>query len=198
MNKDEIKKIIEVLIFVSDRPVSMDTLKTVLEDDPAIIKAVIDDLKAEYDSMDKGFRLIEIADGWQFVTDPKYGPWLRKLYKKQISKLSMPALETLAIIAYKQPVTKHDIEAIRGVNIDGVLKNLLEKSLVRICGRKETAGRPFTYGTTKEFLEYFGLGNIEDLPMREELKKEVALPSENEQAQMLQGLQGPVGGAYRR
>jgi segregation and condensation protein B len=176
MNKEEIKKIAEVLIFVSDKPVTQQTLVSVLEENPGLLKEVIAELREEYESMDKGFKLIEIADGWQFVTDPKYGPWLKKLYKKQVNKLSMPALETLAIIAYKQPVTKHDVERIRGVNVDGVLKNLLEKGLLKICGRKETVGRPFTYGTTKEFLEYFGLGKIEDLPMRQELQKEIIMP----------------------
>lgn len=172
MERSELKKILEVLIFVSDKPLSVDILKTVLEEDAKSIKDVIGELKEYYGGADKGFNLVEIAGGYQFVTDPKYAPWLKKLYKSKIGKLSMPSLETLAILAYKQPLTRAEVEAIRGVNVDGIMKNLLDKGLVRVCGRKDTPGRPFTYGTTNDFLEYFGLGSLGDLPMQDEFRKE--------------------------
>jgi len=144
------------------------------------IKNIILELAKEYEDTQRSFSIKEIAGGFQIVTDPTLAPWLKKLYKTSGSdRLTGPSLETLAIVAYKQPATKPEIETIRGVNVDGVLKTLIEKNLVRIAGRKETVGRPILYGTTQEFLQYFGLNSLEELPRLEEFhitESDIELP----------------------
>ena len=166
----QLKGTIESLIFISERPISDDEIIGILEGlDKETITLAVQQLKEEYEQRNSGIKLVEVAGGYQMVTSPNYVQFVKKYYKiKHSEKLSMPALESLAIIAYKQPVTKLDIETIRGVNVDGVLKNLLEKGLVRIMGRKEVIGRPFVYGTTRNFLEYFGLNSLDELPAIEE------------------------------
>lgn len=170
MEKDQAKSIIEAMFFVSDKPLFVNEIKGVLEEfDGQAIKDIITELTKEYEDMSRSFRIKEIAGGYQIVTDPSLAPWLKKLYKTSgADRLTGPSLETLAIIAYKQPVTKPEIEAIRGVNVDGVLKTVIEKNLVRIAGRRETVGRPILYGTTPEFLQYFGLNSLKELPNLEE------------------------------
>ncbi|MBU4311899.1 MAG: SMC-Scp complex subunit ScpB [Candidatus Omnitrophica bacterium] len=170
MEKDQAKSIIEAMFFVSDKPLFVNEIKGVLEEfDAQAIKDIINKLTKEYEDMSRSFRIKEIAGGYQIVTDPSLAPWLKKLYKTSgADRLTGPSLETLAIIAYKQPVTKPEIEAIRGVNVDGVLKTVIEKNLVRIAGRRETVGRPILYGTTPEFLQYFGLNSLKELPNLEE------------------------------
>ncbi len=160
----------EAILFVSDKPVTLDQFKEVLETvNAAFIKQTISNLQKEYEQRNRGMVIVEIAGGYQMLSSMHYAMAIRRFYKtKHKEKLSQPALETLAIIAYKQPVTRLDIELIRGVNSDGVSEHLLSKGLIDIVGRKEVPGRPFLYGTTKRFLEYFGLKSLADLPKLEE------------------------------
>ncbi len=172
MDRDEAKRIIEALLFVSDRPISINTLKEVLVDiEPTAIRTIIEGLNGEYAASNRTFNIKEIAGGFQMLTDPIYSKWISSLYKKPPDRLTGPSLETLAIIAYRQPITKSDIEAIRGVSADGVLHTLEERGLIRTKGRLETPGRPILYGTTNEFLERFGLKSLEDLPKLKEFKE---------------------------
>ncbi|MBI4435887.1 MAG: SMC-Scp complex subunit ScpB [Candidatus Omnitrophica bacterium] len=180
------QSIIEALLFVSESPVSAEQIGMVLEDlEPSEIRSLIEALKKDYEGSKRSLVIQEVAGGYQMTTNPLYAPWLRKFLKKtRGEKLSGPSLETLAIVAYKQPVTRQEIEFIRGVNVEGVLKSLLEKRLIRIAGRKEIIGRPLLYGTSREFLEYFGLNSLEELPPLEEFvqqsekMEEAALPQE--------------------
>jgi segregation and condensation protein B len=183
---ENLKSIVEALIFASDVPLSLKQIKeiinepskkflsengslTITEED---VKKAIDDLNLEYSERGSSFRIIEIAGGYQFATLPEFAKWVGKLFKERSKKkLSQAALETLAIIAYKQPISKPEIESIRGVNVDHVIKNLLERKLITIVGRAETIGRPLLYGTTQEFLKYFGLKNLSDLPKPTEIEE---------------------------
>jgi len=181
MDKEQIKHIIEAMLFVSDKPLFVNEIKGVLEDAEARqVKDTLTELAKEYEDTNRAFRVKEMAGGYQIVTNTVLAPWLKKLYKTSgADRLTGPSLETLAIVAYKQPASKPEIEAIRGVNVDGVLKTLIEKSLVRIVGRRETVGRPILYGTTSEFLQYFGLNSLEELPKLEEFnitEKDIELP----------------------
>jgi segregation and condensation protein B len=136
------------------------------------IAAVLEQLKIEYVEQQRAFQLVEKAEGWQLVTDPKYAEWVRQLFPTpKPARLTAPALETLAIIAYRQPITRADVEAVRGVTIDGVLQTLMERGLVKIAGRGEIPGRPLLYETTQYFLDHFGLRNLDELPNVEELRK---------------------------
>lgn len=173
MDPKEIKNVIECILFVSDKPVSIGTFQGLLEDvDRRTILEILDELKSEYDMQGRAFQLIEIAQGYQMATRIQYAPWIRKIFKSRtISKLSKAALETLAIIAYRQPITKAEIEDIRGVSADGVVNALLERKFIRIVGRKEVIGRPLLYGTTKEFLHYFGLKDLTDMPELKDLQE---------------------------
>ena len=171
MELAEAKRIIEALLFSSSNPLSLDQIKEIVEEiRPSQIKVLIDELNAEYDQTGRSFKIIEIAGGFQSCTRPEYAIWVKRLYKKRRGqKLSMPALETLAVIGYRQPATKGDIEFIRGVNVDGVLRTLLERGLVKVKGRKEGIGRPIIYVTTRRFLEYFGLTSLSELPELEKV-----------------------------
>ena len=180
MPEDNIKTVIEALLFVSERPLALEKIKEVLGLDTVGIRKKLEELQAEYETANRGMRIIEIAGGFQMITAPHLAIFLKKLYKNRRSeRLSKPALETLAIIAYKQPLTKLEIESIRNVNIDGMMHSLLEKGLVRICGRKKAPGRPFVYGTTRQFLEYFGLKSLEELPKIDNFQE--ALASKNKE-----------------
>jgi len=135
------------------------------------VAAAIEQLKVEYIQNEHGFQLVEKANGWQLVSDPKYAQWVRGLFPApKPARLSSPGLETLAIIAYRQPITRADVEAVRGVTIDGVLQTLMERGLVKISGRAEIPGRPLLYETTEFFLDHFGLRNLDELPNVEELR----------------------------
>ena len=172
MDKNEAKRIIEAILFVSDKPVSIATLKEVLRDiEPTEIRSCMEELNSEYNSSGRSFSIREIAGGFQMLTDPVYSTWISSLYKKPADRMTVPALETLAIIAYKQPLTRSDIEAIRGVNVDGVLHTLEERSLIKTRGRVDGPGRPMLYGTTNEFLQHFGLKSLEDLPKLKEFQE---------------------------
>lgn len=166
MAQDNIKTVIEALLFASEKPLMVEQVKNILDSlEAAEIRKIFSELKSEYESANRGMRIVEVAGGFQMITPSDAAPFLKKLYKqRRADKSSKPALETLAIIAYKQPVTKLEIESLRNVNVDGVISSLLEKDLIRIAGRKNAPGRPFVFGTTKVFLEYFGLKSLDDLP----------------------------------
>ena len=172
MEREEAKRIVEALLFVTDKPVSIDTLKDVIKGiEPTDIREIVEGLNNEYTSSSRSFSIKEIAGGFQMLTDPIYSKWISAMYKKGPDRLTGPSLETLAIIAYKQPLTRNDIEIIRGVNVDGVLRTLEERSLIRSRGRLEAPGRPILYGTTTEFLQHFGLKSLEELPKLKEFKE---------------------------
>ena len=181
-----LSRVIEALLFSAQKPLSIREITTAIksaegDDSPnefarvreAEVAAAIEQLKTEYVEQGRAFQLIEKAEGWQLATDPKYAPWVRQLFPApKPARLSAPALETLAIIAYRQPITRADVEAVRGVNIDGVLQTLMERGLVKIAGRAEIPGRPLLYETTQFFLDHFGLRNLDELPNVEELRKQ--------------------------
>ncbi len=160
------RSIIEALLFVSSEPLSVGQIKDLLDNvSESEIQTVLDTLASEYEQRQGGLQVIQIADGYQMLTRLECSPWLKKLKTVTVSnKLSQAALETLSIIAYKQPIIKAELDKTRGVGSDGVLKTLLDRKLVKILGRQEMPGRPLLYGTTNEFLQYFGLKNISELP----------------------------------
>lgn len=169
--EENYKSGIEALLFVSDKPIVPDQFKTVFPElKPSKIAELVKKLQEEYVNRNAGMVIVDIAGGWQMLSNSHAAGYIREFYKtKSKEKLSRPALESLAIIAYKQPVSRADLEIIRGVNCDGTVAHLLNKGLIEIVGRKEVPGRPFLYGTTKSFLEYFGLKSLEDLPKLESL-----------------------------
>jgi|PlaIllAssembly_1097288.scaffolds.fasta_scaffold17973_2 segregation and condensation protein B len=169
---EDLKNIVESLLFVADEPLSLERLKKALgQADSAEIGAAIAALQAIYDSRKGGFYLAEVAGGYQFRTRPEYTAWIRRLVAPKPVRLSKAALETLAIIAYKQPIIRSDVEHIRGVDCGGVLRQLLERKLIRVLGRKEIAGRPLIYATTRKFLETFDLRDLRDLPTPKEIEE---------------------------
>lgn len=165
------KSAIEALLFVSDKPVLIDQFRVVFPElKPSEIADICLKLQDDYVQRNAGMMVVEIAGGWQMLSASNAAGYIREFYKtKTKEKLSKPALECLAIIAYKQPVGRAEVEVIRGVNSDGTIAHLLNKGLIEIVGRKEVPGRPFLYGTTKAFLEYFGLRSLDGLPKIEEL-----------------------------
>ncbi len=171
MNEIDIRAILESLIFVSDSPLTIDYLMQILPEfsKEAILEG-IRQIKDDYEKDFKGIELVEVAGGYQFRTKPKISQWIIRLKKVKPVKLSRSALETLAIIAYRQPITRPAIEEIRGVDSGWVIRNLLEKGLIKITGRKDIPGRPIIYGTTKAFLELFGLNTLSDLPTLREIQ----------------------------
>lgn len=173
MENHELKPIVEALLFVSGDPISVDRLRDVISGvDKQEIEAALQELKKEYAESNRGLQVIEIAGGYQLSTRIEMAPWIKEMEKvKAASRLSKPGLETLAIIAYKQPATRAEIEMIRGVDAAGVLKTLMERKLVKIVGRKEVVGRPMMYGTTREFLQYFGLSDLTGLPTLKEFSE---------------------------
>lgn len=169
---DDLKNIIETLLFVADEPLAADRIKKLLvEPEPAEIRAALEALQAEYETRRGGFYLTEVAGGFQFRTRPEYNGWVRRLVDPKPVRLSKAALETLAIIAYKQPIIRADVEHIRGVDCGGVLRQLLERKLVRVLGRREIPGRPLIYATTRKFLETFDLKDLKDLPTPKEIEE---------------------------
>jgi segregation and condensation protein B len=186
----ELKSILESLLFSAQKPLSVKELRDVLaaaagqEGADATAKSLakvreseltsaLDQLAREHETAARSYRLACVAGAWQFVTQPEFSPWLRALVGQKIRppRLSQPALETLAIISYRQPMTRAEVEQIRGVNVDGVMQTLMERGLVESVGRAEVVGRPPTYGTTPLFLEYFGLRGLGDLPAADELRR---------------------------
>lgn len=170
MEMSQLKAVIESLVFASPDPITLRTLYKLLNDEPKEdVKAALEALKADYADRG-GLHMAEVAGGVQITTRPEYHEWVRRLFHERSSnKLSVAALETLSVIAYKQPVTAAEIGEIRSVNTSGVLSTLLERHLIKIVGRKNVVGRPFLYGTTKEFLIRFGLNDLGDLPKIEDM-----------------------------
>ncbi|PIV55276.1 SMC-Scp complex subunit ScpB [Candidatus Desantisbacteria bacterium CG_4_10_14_0_8_um_filter_48_22] len=166
-----LKSVIESLLFVSDSPLTPERIGKLIGITPEEARKLASELIQEYDSRGHSFKIVEIAEGYQMCTRHEYAPWIKMLYaSKNLAKLSKQSLETLAIIAYRQPITRAEIEALRGLDTSGVLHGLLEKKLVKIAGRKKVLGRPLLYRTTDEFLVYFGLKDLSDLPKVEELR----------------------------
>ncbi len=171
--QDNARAVIEALLFVSEKPLAIEQIKDVLDNlESSEIRKILAELNSEYEGTNRGIRIAEVAGGFRMITPSALAPFLKKLYKQhRKERLSKPALETLAIIAYKQPLTKLDIESLRNVNVDGVMDSLLEKNLIRITGRKKAPGRPLVFGTTRAFLEYFGLKSLDDLPKMEKIER---------------------------
>lgn len=175
MEDREKRSVIETLLFLSGEPITFATIRDVIDLPEPEIKMLMEELIMQYRERNGGLFIAEIANGYQMVTNPGYSEWVIKFRNTQLSsKLSMPALETLSIIAYKQPLIKAEIEQLRGVNSDSAIRTLLEKRLIKVIGRKEAPGRPFLYGTTKEFLQYFGLKDLTELPTLKDLVREEA------------------------
>ena len=166
MDDVELRPIVEALLFVATEPLSLDRLRDLLDGvERSRLSAAIDDLRETYRRGNHGLAIVEVGGGYEMVTVAEAAPWIRKMAAtKSAPRLSKPALETLAIVAYKQPLTRPEIEAIRGVDVAGVVKTLMDRRLVKIVGRKDVAGRPMMFGTTKEFLQAFGLKDLSDLP----------------------------------
>ena len=181
-------KIVEALLFSAQKPLSIREIAKAMrgaEDDSASetpnefvrikeaeVAAALEQLKVEYIQQNRAFQLVEKAEGWQLATAPAFAKWIRQLLPApKPARLSAPALETLAIIGYRQPITRAEVEAVRGVNIDAVLQTLMERGLVKIAGRAEIPGRPLLYETTQFFLDHFGLRNLDELPNAEELRR---------------------------
>jgi len=174
---EDIKNIIESFLFVAEEPLTIDRIKSILKlTERNEIQNALIELSEEYEARKGGFLLREVAGGYQIRTRPEYREWIKLLIQPKSLRLSKAALETLAIIAYKQPVIRSDIEYIRGVDCGGILRMLLERKLTRVLGRKEIPGRPLIYATTKQFLEIFDLKDLKDLPTLEEIE---ALESES-------------------
>ncbi|MEF9475533.1 MAG: SMC-Scp complex subunit ScpB [Candidatus Mariimomonas ferrooxydans] len=172
MEDKEAKSILEALLFISGEPLTPETLRNILELNEKDIERISLELINEYQLKNSGVFIAEVAGGLQMVTNPACSPWVKKLLATTLpTRLTPQSLETLAIVAYKQPIIKAEIEAIRGVNSDGVMRTLLERRLVKILGRKEVPGRPLMYGTTREFLQYFGLKDLSELPTLKEFQE---------------------------
>ena len=168
---DDLKNIIESLLFVAEAPLTIDQIQNVLSlPDKIQIRETLTDLMFDYEQRQGAFILHEVAGGYQFRSRPEYVPWIKRLLQPKPVRLSKAALETLAIVAYKQPLIRSDIEHLRGVDCGGVLRLLLERKLIRVLGRKEIPGRPLIYATTKEFLQIFDLKNLKDLPTPKEIE----------------------------
>jgi segregation and condensation protein B len=169
---ENIKAIIEALILAADAPLAVDKICTILDEaDKTEVKNALDKLIEEYNERQGGIGLEEIAGGFQFRTRPELSSWVKKLKGIKPASLSPAAMETLAIIAYRQPIVKMEIESIRGVDVSAPLRGLLDKKLIRIVGRKDVPGKPIIYGTTKKFLEVFNLKDLSELPTLRELKE---------------------------
>ncbi|MDW8343023.1 MAG: SMC-Scp complex subunit ScpB [Verrucomicrobiae bacterium] len=188
----ELKHIIEALLFAADRPLTPRDIRRILaeardEENPGVtesfratreaaIAAALQELKVEWDTTQRSFELVEVGGGWRLVSRPEFAPWLAQLHgEARPYRLSPPALETLAIIALRQPIARADIAAIRGVEVDGVLKTLLERDLITIVGKSDAPGHPMLYGTTQKFLEHFGLRSLDDMPKAAELRQQAAM-----------------------
>jgi len=169
---DDIKNIIESLLFVAEEPLTIDRLKKIIAGAQSPeLRGALDELAADYETRQGGFYLNHVAGGYQIRTRPEYKEWIKRMLQPKPLRLSKAALETLAIIAYKQPVIRSDVEHIRGVDCGGVLRVLLERKFIRVLGRKEIPGRPLIYATTKRFLEVFDLKNLKDLPTPKEIEE---------------------------
>lgn len=189
---ENLKNIIESMLFVSEDPLTIDRIKNVLAfADTKEIRNALKVLLDEYESRKGGFFLHEVAGGYQIRTRPEYTEWIKRLVKPNPRRISKAALETLAIIAYKQPVIRSDMEHIRGVDCGGVIRMLLERKLVRVLGRKKIPGRPLIYATTKQFLETFDLKDLKDLPTPKEIEELTDSLSEKKEETSPDSLENP-------
>jgi len=169
MDKKTVKAIVESLLFINEKPIELTELAQILEVSKNQIEDSLEDLTQEYSQRQSGICIVKVAGGYQMCSSPDSEPWVKRMYQERgKQKLSTASLETLAIVAYKQPVTRIEIEAIRGVNVDGVVRKLTELGLIKIGGRKDVVGKPFLYITTRKFLEYFGINSLKDLPKLED------------------------------
>jgi segregation and condensation protein B len=176
MEREDVKSIVESLLFVADGPQTLQRFAEVLEGvDKDTIQAVLSELQAEWEAQRRGVRLVEVGGGYQLRTAKANADWVKKFLGGRPARMGRATLETLAIIAYRQPITKAEIEAIRGVDVDGVIATLLERNLIRAVARKDVPGRPFLYGTTPEFLQLFNLKDLTHLPTLKEMD-EISLP----------------------
>ena len=176
MEREDVKSIIESLLFVADGPQTLQRFVEVLDGvDKETIQAVLQELQSECDAERRGVRLVEVAGGFQLRTAKNNADWVKKFLGGRPARMGKATLETLAIVAYRQPITKAEIEAIRGVDVDGVIATLLERNLIRAVARKDVPGRPFLYGTTPEFLQLFNLKDLTHLPTLKEMD-EISLP----------------------
>lgn len=173
----ELKPILEALLFAAPGPVRLEQLALAAEVDPGLVAPLLAELAEEYRCAGRGFVLVALAEGYQLRTRPEHAEMVRRLQSSRPVRMSRAAMEALAIIAYRQPVTRADIDYLRGVDSGGVVKSLLDKRLVRIVGKKDIPGRPLIYGTSREFLEFFGLQSLDDLPT---LKEFTELTKESE------------------
>ncbi|MBI4733872.1 MAG: SMC-Scp complex subunit ScpB [Rubrobacteridae bacterium] len=182
--KVRIRSIVEALLFISDRPLTIEKLSEVMDVGDEEIKQVVDELSMEYRRSDRGFQIREVAGGYRMYSHPAYAPYIEKLILSyDHRRLSQAALETLSIIAYKQPVTKTDIAAVRGVNSEGVVNTLVSRGLIREVGKQDAPGLPVLYGTTDKFLESFGMRNTSELP-----SLDAFTPDEEAQKLIINGL----------
>lgn len=189
----DIKYIIESLLFIAEGPLAIDKMKTVLNlPESKEIRNALKELADEYETRKGGFFLREVAGGYQLRTRPEYTEWIKRLIQPKPYRLSKAALETLAIVAYKQPAIRSDIEHIRGVDCGGVLRVLLEHKLIRVLGRKEIPGRPLIYATTKQFLQVFDLKDLKDLPTPKEIEELKDFASEPSPPASLESPEPPV------
>lgn len=184
MEHRDARNILEALLFITEQPVPVKHFVELFDQQFTTedLTAMVREISAQYEERGSALELREIAGGWQFSTRPEFGPWIRKLFKDRLTyRLSTSAMETLSIIAYKQPITRSEIEEIRGVEVSAVLDTLLERRLVKIAGRKETVGRPLLYGTTPDFLKSFSLKGLDDLPSIEALSPDAnGVPKETQ------------------
>lgn len=186
------KQIIEALLFAADQPITLAQMAELGPEDveKASLRVILEELAADYDG--RGVQLKEVAGGWQLSTRPEYGEWVRRMHHVESrAKLSRAALDTLAIVVYRQPITKPEVEALRGVDSSGVLKTLLERRLIKILGRKRVVGRPILYGSSREFLQYFGLSDLTDLPRPEDMDMPTEVAPVDEQGDLLAVLEAP-------
>jgi segregation and condensation protein B len=172
METEQLRSILESLLFTADGPLSVGRLRNVIGNvERKEIALALKELQEEYETGRRGVRLVEVANGFQLRTPREYAEYIKNLVPVKTARMSRPNLETLAIVAYKQPITKAEIEEIRGVNVDGVVSTLLERRLIRIVARKDVPGKPFLYGTTREFLETFNLKDLSGLPTLKEMQE---------------------------
>ena len=174
MQRDELKSIIENILLAADQPVHVGELEKIFLNtaEKKDLQLILEELKEEYQS--RNLQILEVADGYQLCTRHEFNDWIRKFLKlDRSSRLSQPGLDTLSIIAYKQPLTRQEVDDIRGVDSSGVIKTLLEKKVIGPAGRKKVPGRPIMYRTTQKFLEYFGLKDLNDLPTLEDLREDL-------------------------
>lgn len=180
MERDRLRSVLESLLFVTEGTLTIHRMSDVLEGvEKKEILSVLGELRSEYEAAGRGFRLVEVAGGYQMRTPKENSEWVKSLYRGRPARITRATLETLAIVAYKQPVTRAEIETIRGVDVDGVLSTLMERRLVRTVARKDVPGRPFLYGTTAEFLEMFNLKDLTNLPTIKEME-EMTVPQVSE------------------